>query len=178
MSSVKTAGTQSLRPPDLHEGGGQRAAGVGEMRTMLGSRSCQGDAGRHRLEPVCPVDEAVAADHIGDEMEAPVEEEQAQVIKTLPTPYQPTRSEYQDHCVTHCPYRAWCPHCNEGRGREFGHTSHDHEPSDAPTVTFDYAFVGDKGEIKDPASEDLEGSIKILVVREAAAKRCLLTWCL
>ena len=49
------------------------------------------------------------------------EEEQAETPLCLPQVYQPTHSEYLDHCVTHYPYRAWCKHCVEGRGREFGH---------------------------------------------------------
>ena len=51
------------------------------------------------------------------------EEEQADVPGLLPSVYQPTRSEYLDHCVSHFPFRAWCRHCLEGRGREFGHSN-------------------------------------------------------
>ena len=39
----------------------------------------------------------------GDELEAEVEEEVQKVV-TLPS-YQPTRSEMEEHCVTHTPYR-------------------------------------------------------------------------
>lgn len=87
---------------------------------------------------------------VGDEhLEAIDEEEDAVCGPCLPTPYQPTRSEYLDHCVTHYPFRAWCRHCLEGRGREFGHDCHSgtKEPGAAPVVSFDYAFIGDKGEI-------------------------------
>ena len=52
-----------------------------------------------------------------DEMIAHDEEEPAQMPLVLPSVYQPTRSEYMDHCVTHYPFRAWCKHCLEGRGR-------------------------------------------------------------
>ena len=55
------------------------------------------------------------------EMTAHDEEEQAKVPPCLPPVYQPTRSEYLDHCITHYPFRVWCRHCLEGRGREFGH---------------------------------------------------------
>ena len=50
------------------------------------------------------------------------EEEQAACPPCLPSPYQPTRIEYLEHCVTHFPFRAWCRHCLESRGREFGHS--------------------------------------------------------
>ena len=59
-----------------------------------------------------------------DQIDAIDEEEQAVVPQSLPSVYQPTRSEYLDHCVTHYPFRAWCKHCLEGRGREFGHDTH------------------------------------------------------
>ena len=45
------------------------------------------------------------------------EEEQAANPGLLPSVYQPTRSEFLDHCITHYPFRAWCKHCLEGRGR-------------------------------------------------------------
>ena len=38
------------------------------------------------------------------------EEEQAALPGVLPSMYQPTHSEYLDHCVTHYPFRAWCKH--------------------------------------------------------------------
>ena len=51
-----------------------------------------------------------------DEFVAPAEEE-AEAVQRLPTPDMPTRSEMLDHCATHVPFRVWCPHCVEGRGR-------------------------------------------------------------
>ena len=38
-----------------------------------------------------------------DEIEAIDEEEQAEVPACFPNVYQPTQSEYLDHCVTHYP---------------------------------------------------------------------------
>ena len=66
---------------------------------------------------VFPVEDA-DVDGVPEEnamLEADVEEE-VDRAKPLPTPQQPTKSEYDDHKVTHCPYRPWCPHCVEGRG--------------------------------------------------------------
>jgi hypothetical protein len=51
------------------------------------------------------------------------EEEEAELVQRLPTPDAPTLSEILDHRATHVPFRAWCPDCVEGRGREFGHSS-------------------------------------------------------
>ena len=105
-----------------------------------------------------------------DELEAQ-DVEEATVARPLPTPDTPTRSEVLDHCVTHTPYRSWCKHCREGRGRESPHSSHQHGPRAAPTVSFDYAYVGDKGEIVSrEQAETEEGSVTILVVRDSATK--------
>ena len=70
-------------------------------------------------EPVFPVGDDGKGEEIGDDMlYAPCDdEEEALVPACLPTVYQPTHSEYLDHCVTHYPFRAWCRHCLEGRGR-------------------------------------------------------------
>ena len=113
---------------------------------------------------------AVVGDDKHDELEAQ-DMEEATVARPLPTPDMPTRSEVLDHCVTHTPYRSWCKHCIEGRGREFGHASRPHGPRAAPTVSFDYAYVGDKGEIASREEAELEeGSVTILVVRDSATK--------
>ena len=58
-------------------------------------------------------------DASGELVEA--EEEEAQAVDTLPTPYMPTQSERDDHELTHATYRSWCEHCVQGRGVEMGH---------------------------------------------------------
>ena len=100
-------------------------------------------------KPVFPVAEIGNEDEFvkPDEMIAHDEEEPAQMPLVLPSVYQPTRSEYMDHCVTHYPFRAWCKHCLEGRGREFGHEHGrgDKDERAAPVMSFDYCFVSDVG---------------------------------
>ena len=83
-------------------------------------------------------------------------EEEAETIRILPSPSLPTLSEFLDHCVTHYPYRAWCEHCVEGRGREFGHSCKQNGVRGTPTVSFDYAFIGDKGEVTSQEQADTE----------------------
>ena len=102
------------------------------------------------------------------------QEEEAEMPLCLPSVYQPSQSEYLDHCVTHYPYRAWCRHCLEGRGREFGHEAHRgvKDPRACPVVSFDYAFISDQGEV---TSEEMyqqsgEGAAKMLVVRDSRSK--------
>ena len=74
-----------------------------------------------QMAGVFPVGELEGQDNT-KELEAAVEEEEQVVCPPcLPSPYQPTRSEYLEHCVTHFPFRAWCRHCLESRGMEFGH---------------------------------------------------------
>ena len=85
-------------------------------------------------------DEApVKAQVDNEEIEAIDEEEEADVPVCLLAQYQPSRSEFLDHCVTHYPFRAWCRHCLEGRGREFGHGNHNgtKEHNACPVVSFD-----------------------------------------
>ena len=91
-----------------------------------------------QVAEVCPVDEAVGENGHDDELEVPQDEEEADAVQPLPTPNTPTRSEVLDHRVCHVPFRAWCKHCVEGRGQEFGHYSHKKEARGAPVVTFDY----------------------------------------
>ena len=105
--------------------------------------------------PCCPVarddadvdDNFIAPDVVEppaiDELNAPEEQEPAEMPLVLPSVYQPTRSEYLDHCVTHYPFRAWCRHCLEGRGREFGHVQSrgDKDVRCTPVVSFDYCFI-------------------------------------
>ena len=102
------------------------------------------------------------------------EEEQAEMPLCLPSVYQPTRSESMDHCVTHYPFRAWCKHCLEGRGREFGHGSHrgDKDERSTPVVSFDYAFISDVGEITTETEFEAagDGAAKIIVVRDGKSK--------
>ena len=108
---------------------------------------------------VCAIDD-------DEELKAANEGEQADTANPLPTPFQPTLSQYLDHCITHYPYQSWCPHRVKGRGREFGHCIHAKEPGAAPTISFDYAFLSDGAEItSQKASESAgESAIKVLVV--------------
>ena len=123
-----------------------------------------------------PVGASANVDGDGDnqlELEAQ-EEEQAEMPLCLPSVYQPTRSEYLDHCTTHYPFRAWCKHCLEGRGREFGHCHQRGTKDDrsTPVVSFDYAFVSDVGEVTTDAEFEAAGdqAAKLLIVRDGKSK--------
>ena len=112
-----------------------------------------------------------------EELEAAVEEEESQPLKRLSTPCQPTQSEYDDHSVTHCPYRSWCSHCREGRGQEFGHSAVEKDPRRVPLIAFDYAGISDQGEVRQVGSElqfepGDESATRILVIKDDKSQYC------
>lgn len=37
------------------------------------------------------------------------------------SPKMPTKAEREEHSITHCPYRGWCPHCVKSRARNAPH---------------------------------------------------------
>ena len=106
-----------------------------------------------------------AADGGDCELTAEVEQE-VERVATLPT-YQPTRSEIEEHNVTHSPFRPWCRHCAEGRGQEFGHMRRKGaDPNRIPLVAFDYAGISDKGEFIErlDIDDDDDSVVRILIV--------------
>lgn len=132
------------------------------------------------MRPMFPVQDVAENVEAGtDEFDLTIcapcdDEEQAEMPLCLPAVYQPTRSEYLDHCVTHYPFRAWCKHCLEGRGREFGHDNHRgvKDERSTPVVSFDYAFISDNGEVTDLIEYEAAGesAIKLLIVRDSKSK--------
>ena len=61
-------------------------------------------------------------------------------------PMLPSQSEVQQHCLTHMPYRNWCPHCVRGRGKEINHRcERGTEEQNLPEYHMDYCFPGDEG---------------------------------
>ena len=46
-----------------------------------------------------------------------------QPAKALPQPKVPTAAEVAAHCLTHLPYRSWCPHCVASRRPNTQHRS-------------------------------------------------------
>ena len=67
--------------------------------------------------------------------------------KLLQDPGAPSAAEVDRHCVTHMPYRSWCPVCVEGRARDKMHKrGEDQESKEIPEIVFDYGFLGAKGD--------------------------------
>ena len=163
----------SIRPPPDSS---EKGSGPCAKAVIAGQTSTANISTVQARVPVYPVADPAGPkdEQEGEEIEALDEEEQADVPLCLPTQYQPTRSEFLDHCVTHYPYRAWCSHCREGRGQEFGHDcqSGTKEPRASPVVSFDYAFVSDHGEVTSQEGFEAagDGAVKILVVRDSRSK--------
>ena len=42
-------------------------------------------------------------------------------VKRMIDPRRPTEQEVEDHNRTHLPYRNWCPHCVQARGKDLDH---------------------------------------------------------
>ena len=60
----------------------------------------------------------------------------------------PTREEFEQHMLTHLPYREWCTHCVRGRGKHDQHRRKS-EPGQVPTVGMDYCFTDLKDDDED-----------------------------
>ena len=62
-------------------------------------------------------------------------------------PASPSRSEYENHVVTHWPYRSWCAHCVRGRAVA---SQHRKLPKDGesliPLISLDYTHMGTNDE--------------------------------
>ena len=119
--------------------------------------------GPRLLADVFPLGEAKEDSNI-EEFVSAQEDEGAAAPQSLPTPYQPTRSEYLDHCVSHFPYRSWCRHCLEGRGREFGHSTQSGKKDEnvAAVISFDYAFLSDSGEVTTDEEFQAAGELSLI----------------
>ena len=129
----------SVRPPQPN---------IEPEQTVCLSRDSAGACGRGCVasQVVLPVEGENVEAEFSEEMHAE-EEQEVQPVARLPS-YTPTRSEYNEHCVTHNPYRPWCEHCVRGRGQEFGHfRRRGNDPNRVPLIAFDYCGLSDKGEI-------------------------------
>ena len=142
------------------------------IHESVGCRSDRGEGGLESVEgvhavPVMPVDGVADGerDGIDDgggaaeslELNAEVGEE-AERIHSLPS-YQPTKSEYDDHCVSHSPYRPWCKHCVRGKakGRQSRRLSESDSESRHPRIRLDYCVMTDRSE--EESGEDEGGEM-------------------
>ena len=68
----------------------------------------------------------------GESKELTAQEEEAKPARRIPRPDMPSQAEIDQHRLDHIPYRAWCPECVEGFGRERAHHAHGAEERSIP----------------------------------------------
>ena len=102
--------------------------------------------------------------HPEDEEDHEMDQDPAgRVLKPLPSPNMPTAAELEEHNLTHCPSRTWCPHCMRGRGVSRAHRKlMAASERRVPQVVIDYAFMGQEGD---------ESTMPILVVKDCRTRR-------
>ena len=66
----------------------------------------------------------------GEEEEEKDEDEDAGMRKCvkMQDPKLPSKSEVEEHNITHLPFRSWCRHCIRGRGKEMPHCRSTEDP--------------------------------------------------
>ena len=111
MSNGRSTRATSLRPPTaFSDGRGGLGAACCEHTGVQATGSGDGEdrggtaAVRHGVDAIYGADDVKTDDDHQHELETQLEEE-AERARPLPTSEMPARSEFLDHCVTHCPYR-------------------------------------------------------------------------
>jgi len=76
------------------------------------------------------------------------EGEEGRTAIGLKIPQKVSKTEREEHELTHTPFRAWCRHCVRGRGKNMAHKSSTEDKSMAgvPRVSMDYFFMSSKDE--------------------------------
>ena len=71
--------------------------------------------------------------------------------RMMANPRTPSRMEVDEHMATHIPYRAWCPHCVIGGGRDMQHFMKDAEEvaMRSPHEAADCGFLSDRKESRE-----------------------------
>ena len=52
----------------------------------------------------------------------------------------PTKAEFEEHMISHYPFRSWCPHCVKGKSNAAPHRMDKGVVNDHPTIHLDYCF--------------------------------------
>ena len=71
------------------------------------------------------------------------EEDSGQTPIAVPPQSSHSKEEYLRHCLTHSPYRSWCPFCVKGQRHNASHTSKPAGVPEIPSLAIDYCFVRD-----------------------------------
>ena len=78
-----------------------------------------------------------------------IEAEDAVIPRAFAKTCTPTKEEYDRHCLTHLPYRSWCPISIQAKKKNIAHkkTKSDRE---VPVFSIDYIFLKGKDSLADP----------------------------
>ena len=96
-----------------------------------------------------------------------IEAEEAIMPKGFSKIYTPSKEEFEKHCLTHLPYRNWCPICVQAKKNNPGH----HRISDErgiPIFSMDYMFLNGKESLSFPIlviTESQSGGIWAIAVK-------------
>ena len=91
-----------------------------------------------------------------------MEDEEARVPKAHSRKFTPSPDEFNKHCLTHLPYRNWCPICIQSKRKNPSHSSkRKDESKDFPVISLDYMYLN---EVQD------ESNKPILVMHDSESK--------
>lgn len=112
---------------------------------------------------ICPLEGEAITEAVGERDDGGdmTMEEEAKMPVVLKDPGKPTKDEWDQHVVSHFPFRAWCPHCVRGRGLNSPHptTAKGAEKEVAfPVISLDYAF---------PKAAEEDGQMGTILVQRA-----------
>ena len=84
----------------------------------------------------------------------------------------PSKEEVETHNASHVPYRSWCPHCVNGKGKAGFHMKQDASQHTVPTISMDYFYFvkPEEGVERGPPSivlvDDKSGMLKSSVLKQ------------
>ena len=58
-------------------------------------------------------------------------------------PREPSSAERKEHELTHLPFRSWCKHCVNGRGKEKACQKQEKREGESPEIHLDFMFMGE-----------------------------------
>ena len=68
---------------------------------------------------------------------------EGQAPVAVPSPGAHSKEEFMRHCLTHYPYRNWCPFCVKGQRHNASHVTKPSGAPEIPSLAIDYCFVRD-----------------------------------
>ena len=94
---------------------------------------------------VRPEEGATVAEEPSTTLEASSEQEYGiRNPRSLLGPKMPSQKEVDEHCLTHLPYRNWCLHCGEGKGKITPHFKQS-RVGGLPETHVDYCCMSTEG---------------------------------